>query len=209
MQFSVIRTYCALRFRDVGNNVVTDASWKLYVNSAYGDVLQALPFFPWNELSTTLTYSASTRSQNLPTDAWQVLSVFNATDVWPMVELEGRENFLNLYPIQTEIGSPLHYRLFNNALQIYPLPQGSTALTVEYVAMPADLSADADLPVFPEQFHDLLVVGAVARAYRDDGNNEQASAYENEFAQMLKPLVVNMGQPRNPRFVEMTDPGWR
>lgn len=209
MQFSDIRTYAALRYRDTGTTIVTDANWKLYVNSAYGDVLQALPFFPWNELSTSLSYSASTRSKTLPTDAWQVLSVFNATDVWPMVELEGREQFLNLYPSQTEIGSPLHYRLFGNAIQIYPLPQGTTALTVEYIGMPVDLVADADLPAFPEQYHDLLVVGAVAKAYVDDGGAEQTKAYELEFQQMLQALKINLSQPRNPRYYEMVDPGWR
>ena len=209
MQFSVLRTYAAMRFRDVGNTIVSDANWKLYVNTAYGDVLQALPFFPWNELVTTLTYTASTRSQALPTDAWQVLSVFNGTDVWPMVELEGREQYLNLYPLQTEIGSPIHYRLFGQNIQIYPLPQNSTALTVEYISMPADMSADSDVPAFPEQFHDLLVIGALARAYRDDGNDDQASSYEAEFKEMLMPLITNMGQPRNPRFYEPVDPGWR
>lgn len=208
-QFSDLRTYAALRFRDTNNTVVTDAGWKLYVNTAYGDVLQALPFFPWNEFATTLTYSASTRSQSLPTDAWQVLSVFNATDIWPMVELEGREQYLNLYPLQTEIGSPIHYRIFNNAIQIYPLPQGSTALTVEYAAMPADMVNDADVPIIPTQWHDLLVIGAIAKAYRDDGNDEQASAYETEFQSMLGTLKVNLSQPRNPRYYEMTDPGWR
>lgn len=209
MQFSDIRSYAAFRFRDVGNTVVTDAQWKLLVNTAYGDVLQALPFFPWNEAVTTLTYNANVRSVALPTDAWQVLSVFDTTDIWPMVELEGREQYLNLYPLQTEVGSPIHYRLFNNTIQIYPLPQGTTVLTVEYVAMPADLSADSDVPVIPSQWHDLLVVGAVAKAYRDDGNSEQASAYEAEFGDMLQTLKTNLSQPRNPRYAEMVDPGWR
>lgn len=205
MQFSVIRTYAASRFRDVGLVVVADADWKNYVNSVYGNVLMTLPYAPWNEQSTTLTFAPSTRSMALPTDAWRVTAVWDQTNQFPLVPLEGRMQVFNEYPQQTEIGMAMHYRVFDNLLEVYPLPQSSTIYVVEYFKMPADMAADADLPVFPEQYHDMLVAGAVAMAYRDDGNAQAASGYEAEYQSMLKALQLEMGQPRQDRFYEITD----
>lgn len=205
MQFSVIRTYCATRFRDTSNQIVSDNDWKLYVNTAYGDALIAMPFFPWNEASTTLQILANARSVNLPTDVWKVTAVYDSTDQFPMVPLEGRDQVYNEYPQQTEVGQPMHYRIFGGQLQVYPLPQSNTNFIVEYSVQPADLVADADIPAFPSQWHDILVSGAVALAYRDDGNPQMAEQYEKEANDMTMKLINDVMQPRQGRFYEPID----
>jgi hypothetical protein len=208
MQFSAIRTYCATRFRDTGNVIVTDAQWKDYVNTAYGDTLMRMPYAPWNEASTTVTIAASTRSGSLPTNVFKVLAVYDATNGFPMVPLEGRAQVFNEYPQQTEVGQAMHYRIFGGSLYVYPLPQSSTSYTVEYLVMPADLSADGDVPAFPEVWHDILVSGAVALAYRDDGNIAMAQEYEKEAAAMMAALIQDAMQPRQDRYYEIVDTNW-
>lgn len=207
MQFSAIRTYCALRFRDTGNVVVSDTEWKSYVNSAYGDILTRMPYAPWNEFSATVSVTAGSRSGTLPTNAFRVIAVWNATDAYPMVPLEGREEVYNQYPEQTETGQPQQYRLFNNTVQVYPIPTVNTSLTVEYLKQAGDLSADADLPVIPEAYHDLLVAGAVMMAYKDDGNLQMAAAYAKEYEDGIKELEQEAGQPRSPRYNQIVDYG--
>lgn len=205
MQFSAIRTYCATRFRDTTNVIVSDADWKNYVNSAYGDALGSVPFFPWNELSATLTIVAGVRGIPLPLDAWEVTAVYDQTNGFPMVPLEGRDQVFHIYPTQTEVGMAVHYRIFDNQLEVYPLPQSDTVYLVEYQKMPGDMVADSDLPVFPDQFHDMLTAGAVAMAYKDDGNTSMAQQFQGEFDSSLKDLKVWAMQPRQSRYYEPID----
>lgn len=205
MQFSAIRTYAASRFRDPTNVIVADTDWKNYVNSAYGDMLSRCTWFPWNEATTSLSFGIGVRSVSLPLDAWQVLSAWNATDFMPLVPLEGRTTPYQLYPQQNETGPPQHYRVFNKNLQVYPLPTAVTSVTVEYVLRPADMVADADLPVFPDQYHDTIVAGAVAMAYQDDGNLQMAQSFQSDYEDGVKRMLVDLMQPRTERYYEPVD----
>ena len=205
MQFSVLRSYAATRFRDTGNVVVLDTDWKNYINDVYGDVLSRCTYFPWNEGTVTLTFAPSTRAQPLPLDVWQVTAVWDQTNQFPLVPLEGRNQVYQEYPQQTEVGIAQHYRIFNKNLQIYPLPAAQTLYTVEHTVRPTDLVADADLPVFPAPYHEMLVDGAVALAYRDDGNLQMSAAYQSDYEEQVKRLLVDLMQPRNDRFYEPTD----
>lgn len=205
MQFSALRTFAATRFRDTGLVIVDDAAWKNYVNDAYQDMLSRCTWFPWNEAKSTLSYTPSLREQALPLDAWQVLAVWDSTNFMPLVPLEGRIQVYQLYPQQTEIGLAQHYRIFNNKLQLYPLPQATTAIVVEYVQRPADLVADGDLPVFPSIYHGAIVAGAVSLAYRDDGNLQMAGAFQSEYEDEVKRFTTDMMQPRNERYYQPVD----
>lgn len=47
-------------------------------------------------------------------------------------------------------------------LYIWPKPAGVYALSVDGIVKGSDMTVNADIPVFPEDFHDLLVFGATA-----------------------------------------------
>lgn len=212
MQFSVMRTYAASRFRDVGLQVVVDADWKNYVNDAYHQMLVSVPLFPWNELSTSLTVPGNVslvyplnRSVSLPLDCWSVLAVWDITDQFPLVPLEGRDQVYNEYPQQIEVGQAMHYRIFNNTLQVYPAPQVATTYLVEYIAKPVDLAADSDVPIVPLAYHTDIVAGAVALAYEDDGDSSQAALYRAKFDLGIQRLTADINQARQSRYYEPVD----
>lgn len=209
MQFSAIRTRCAVRFKDPANVIITDATWKDYVNHRYHEALghSGLLRAPWNEaVTTSLSVTAETRSATLPVDAWHVNSVYNSTALVKMEPLEGIAEHLRYWPDLTEDGTPVTYRIRNNTIEVYPLPSVTTALRVEYVAQLAVLSADADLPVFPQNFHGrLLVDGALADAYLDDGNQKQYDTHEAIFQAAIKDLVMWAGETQTERYPEVTD----
>lgn len=205
MQFSAIRTYAALRFRDTGLVIVADNDWKTYVNDAYSDMISRCTWFPWNENSSTLTVPSNTRSVALPQDVWEVLSVWDSVNFVPLVPLEGRGQAYQMYPQQNEVGIPQNYRIFDNLLEVYPLPQANTPYVVEYIKRPAEMVADADVPVFPVQYHSTIAVGAVALAYRDDGNLQMAGAFTDEYEGEVKRMVADLMQPRQERYYQPTD----
>lgn len=203
--FTQIRTRCAVRFSDASNQIISDATWKDYVNQRYRMVDAASPFWPWKETRTTsATITAGSRTVAIPT-GFTVMSVFNYTATNKMEPLESGTEALRLWPDQTERGTPLNYRVFNDDIEVYPLPDVDTTLYVEYLASVTALSADGDTPVFPSQFHDMLTEGALADAYLDDGNVEQYRIHEGLFQGMLKDLMVSLLDSRNERYTEIVD----
>lgn len=52
-------------------------------------------------------------------------------------------------------------------------------------SVPVDLVSGGDSPVFDSRWHNILVEGAIYRAYLDDGNDAQAQVHKAEFATQL------------------------
>ena len=211
--FQQLRQRAAQRIRDFNNNIVADttpsatqpAAWSDYINEAYRDIDQSSPFWPWHEVQTTLTFPALTRSQPLPTGDFQVLAAWDLTDQFPLVPLEGRDQYINEYPQQNEQGSPMHYRIFDGNLELYPLPLVQTQVRVDLIQRVTDLSANSDVPVFPSIYHHVIVDGAIARFYEDDGNMQQAQHHWEIFKQGLASMQSDLLQPRQPRYYEVVD----
>jgi hypothetical protein len=51
-------------------------------------------------------------------------------------------------------------------VQFWPTPQAAYAYLVDYTAQYVDMSADADVPLLPEDFHHVLALGAQADEWR-------------------------------------------
>lgn len=69
------------------------------------------------------------------------------------------------------------FKRWGNVLRFQPIPKDSATLSLYYHAKLPHLSSPDDVPVIPEQFHDLLVLYAVARAkYQDEEESMQQNA---------------------------------
>src|SRR5690606_36779102 len=102
-------------FRDLGHRSVTEEEWVGYINDVYAEVMAARPDWPFMEhVSASLTIVPPTNIVDLPTDAWKVTAVYNATDKYPMNQVDGRDAHLWLYPQPGDArGTPQNYRLHN------------------------------------------------------------------------------------------------
>lgn len=178
-----------------------------YVNAAYAKINGANPNWPWLETVTSaLSITAGTNQVALPTGAWRVLSVFNCTDGYALREITGRNSFANQWPQgSTEPGQIISYRVFNNAILVYPYAGSTTSLRVEYELAPARLAAAADVPIIPTEFHDLLVEYTMHLAYTDDGNLEQAAAHLQVFNARLEELKNSVLGPRGESYAQIND----
>lgn len=208
MNLTALTARCKKRFADPNNNVLADGDWTDYLNDAYADALAASPYWPFFETQVTnLAYAIGVRSAALPTDAFRVSAVWNATDQFRLTPIEGRNEVYLLFPDQNETGQPTQYRVFSNTLQVYPLPEKATTLQVEYFAGPAAtlLVAGGDVPVFPSQYHRLLVEGALSRAYTDDGNSDWAKMHGDREATLIQQMVNDLLGTRQSRNAEIVD----
>ncbi len=205
MTLAQLVSRCKLRFRDLSNMLVTDDGWKAHINEGYREMLGASSFWPFLEASTpALSIAAGVNSVALPTDVWKVLAVYNNTDKIPMDELAGRRGGYDAFPLLAgQTGVPEHYRLYGNALQVFPYPAVTTTFLVEYAVAPADLANDAAVPVFPAQYHQALVYYALAAAYEDD--KRKSEPFTERFLHTLAKMQIDLLGARGDSYPAIQD----
>jgi hypothetical protein len=288
MDLSDMIARCSLRYQDENNDQVSEAGWVAYLNDAYRDVLNSNPLWPFlKQTNLHLTFpngfTEAYRSQPLPTDVFKVTSVYNVTEQYPMRAIEGGTQHIRLYPDQTLTGVVQRYRVFNNTLEVWPLPEETTDILLDYIIAPPDLDTDpatvvtsldggvpgdftvtdldvndtiiscvtvddtdhsltditadascpvagtlnivtanttgthivltysdfesvlASTPVFPAQWHNILVLGALSMANVDDQKPQQAALYQAAWKATQMQMVADLtagNQDRNPEFVD-------
>lgn len=208
MDVATLTARLKTRFRDPNENVITSAEWLSYLNDAYRDVQAYSNLWSWLEVDGTaaVTVPAATRSVALPADVTRVTAVHNTTDDVLMAQFDGRTAHFKFDPEQNVSGVPEFYRLYAGKIQVYPLPTQNTVLHIEYPAPVADLTTGE--PAFPEQYHTMLVEGALARAYLDDGASEQAAAHQSAFLMMLERMLSADLASRHDTHATIVDTWW-
>lgn len=193
---ALLRTRCKTRTRDTNNAIWSDAEWTSYINDAYDDAIGDSPWWPFLKAkNTAFSYTAQAASMPLPTaDVYRVNSVMNLTDRYPLAPLSGAASAVDAYPYaDTAFGNPIHYRIYNQTLEVYPRPLVTITLQLEYMVTPVDLSGDSDVPIFPAQYHQgILVAGAMARAYEDDGNSAMAETHWKKYNETVEDMKTDL-----------------
>lgn len=201
-----LRDRLKIRFRDTNAEINDDTYYVNLINEGYEQVISASPFWPFLEVrSCVLANSAGGNSFALPADAWRVLSIFNLTNHHIMSEITGLKTFVEMYPdLSNATGDPFHYRVFNNTVELYPWPTSVTTFQVEYSLRPTALTAGTS-PVFPSQFHDILVEYALWKAYEDDSHMTLAGEHKANFAERLAGLIRELTEPRGDSYAQISD----
>lgn len=197
MDLAAIRARCETRYQDPNNHVFAEAEWNSYINDAYDDVLTAFDTWPWIPTRNTLVIPAGQNTVDLPADVWRVLSMFNGTDNLTLYKVDGRTSALYQFNDLDSTGTPQFYRIFGNAIEVFPAASQNTDLVVEYAAHPGSLALDTDEPVFPRPYHKILVDGALAYAHEDDDHMDQAQRHQQRFVDSLTRLVQDLLAPQN------------
>lgn len=207
MDLSTLQARCAFRYRDTTNRFVEADNWTDYLNEAYRDVASAEPYWPFLESQdTSLSVAAGTGTVTLPADAWKVSAVYNDTDSVPLVPIPGRSQYRQWFrDPSNSLGTPQFYRLRGNILEVYPWPASATTIHVDIATPPADLALGTDEPVFPEHYHHILVMGALAKAYEDDGDPRWASSYQARYERLLADMRRDLLDTRTESYPEVID----
>lgn len=80
----------------------------------------------------------------------------------------------------------------NNMLTSAPTDQEYT-MTIFYIKKPNTLSLNADVPTLPEEFGELLVLGALSRVQKRNEDMDLAAATNVEYQRILLQLVNRYG----------------
>jgi hypothetical protein len=90
-------------------------------------------------------------------------------------------------------GNPTHYAVLSHIndtvdLLLYPEPAAISALSADGLLAGTDMAADADEPTIPDDFHDILLIGAEADGRRKSEKRAFANDCEQKFQQRLADL---------------------
>lgn len=179
------------RIRDTG---YSSAEIKSYINDTQNDVYNEYRLrFMEDSQAYTLTVGVAdiTNGSGLPTNYVQALDIINTTT--------GKQSTLTFVDAKaitnlTTTGQPTSWYIFENTINLYPIPTSADTITVRYYKKPTELSADADVPEIPSEFVELLVVGAGYRVLQVKDNYDQAGILQNKYDEILAKLVMKYSQ---------------
>ena len=170
---------CEERFGDTGNAIVSATEWLSYVNAAYRDFLRRSK---WPNLvqETNAVIAANQRSVALPAAALQGGVVGAFVNGMPLERQPADLPIRNIRHWTDRPTIPIYWQVRGSRLVVLPAWSAGGTVVLAYLTAPAALTTLTS-PVIPETYHDALVSGALAQAYRDDGNAELAEQYQAEF----------------------------
>lgn len=202
--FLQLRDRAALRYGDPHKLTILDVVWKDYINSRYRRVQAESPLWPFLRGRQTMSFTAGSRSVALTTNVFRVTAVYNVTDDVILAPMDGHTQYRREYPTDIESGVPQVYRVRGGSLDVFPLPTQTTSIMVDYFVSAVDLAADGDVPVFPAAYHDMLISGALADVYTDDGTR-QGETHQADYERQLSNMKLDLLDTPHERYVEIVD----
>jgi hypothetical protein len=166
----------------------SDARIKRWVNQAYREITDA---HPWPFLEETKEGTAPVTVSDLG----HVLSVSNKTNE-SILGSADRRQIVGLDPKIDDTASvpSLWYREGETSVKVWPADTTST-FVIRYLKVPAELKEDSDEPVIPKAYQDLIVDGAVIRAYKNRDNFEAAQFVRGEWEGGIRQMVHALLRP--------------
>lgn len=170
---------------------------KQFINDAQRDYLGDKR---WRFMEETADFTATIGSQllgTLPDDyempiTLRVTTPYNAARILNFMDYKDVDR---IYPAPTLLGNTLPFAWYEFANTIYLLPAAGQAYTLQlrYIKVPTELSADADVPVIPEEFQELLVLGALWRCHEFNDDYDKAALTKVKESDLLTKLNKRYG----------------
>lgn len=104
-------------------------------------------------------------------------------DLFEMVHIVDEDNSKTYSQIPMEDFFSTGFKRWGNVLRFQPTPKENANVTLYYYARLPHLVSPDDVPDIPEEFHDLLVLYAVAKAkYQDEEESAQQNAMQEYYS---------------------------
>lgn len=162
---------------------------KRYINEGYRLLLADVGMARARDTTTTISVIAGTAEYTVT--ASKLRAIRDTTNDVRLMEVS-LSALRSLDPGDESDGNPTHYavRQFGAStlkVRLWPIPSETVTLSCDIVAAVTALSADGDIPVFPEEFHSLLSTYARMCEYEkmDDTRYDRAA---REYVSLTRQL---------------------
>lgn len=194
-----------------------------FINQTHRQILNKHRF-PFMEDTFSGTLTSGQYIYDLPTGAQELITFRITAPDANAIDLTDRFMPFREYddkhpdPTQDNSGQPESWTMISNKFYIYPTPDQVYTLDTRFIKTPTALTSDSDVSDVPEEFQELLVLGAAARALERDDYPDEAAVYRAQFDEMLIDMVSRystrqIGGPtkmRSPRSGgRWNNSGWR
>lgn len=187
----------------LGYDTDTEAQQIIFINDTYREV-NGKQRWPWHEKfdnSLSTSYNQNIYSLASLTDLRSIDAV--------RLEQTAFQNYLNLdYTEPQEMrrhehmdrlpAPPSKWSIIDENLHLWPYPDGTYTIDIDYIITPPELLLPTDTSVWPDDYDDILVWGAVRSiAYRERdwlGRNFAQQEFETRLIRMQQEVQVRQRQ---------------
>ena len=167
----------------VGNRTdITPARRYLWLNNAQKELAYAFPYFQNADKVTTPMVIAQS-SYALPSNCVAIYSIRDITLKRKIMRSSFRK-FDNIDALQS--GNPTHYCRFGNQFELTPVPSAANSMLLRFGKSITSMSNPTDEPTLPDPWHEVILLGAEARAWRALRMLDQMAIVKNEYLQLLR-----------------------
>lgn len=197
-----------VRIQAHGYGTDTTAQQIQFVNDSYNEVngKQRWPFLEENDQSLSTVpgqyiYSLASLLNFRQVDAVR----FNdGADFWEKGEYVSPQQWRDEFYRQGGSGNrqfnekPARWTIIDQSLHILPVPDGVYTIDIDYVITPPELLNPTDISLWPDDYDDILVWGAIrSLAYRERdwlGRNFAQTEFETRLSRMNEEYMVRQRQ---------------
>lgn len=200
MQLSEMRDEVQAIFAERSD--VTDAIADDYINANYRRLAMSFRFYEL-EQSTTFATVSGTDSYSVPTGCRETISLVDTTN---RVKLTPKSvDWLEMQDRTSNSSSPPEFYVrFGSDYLLWPIPDGAYTVRVLYTKLPDELSADADEPVYPPEWHRAIVWLAASEIGFRFGLDTKAMNLKNEGLGVIKAIQEDPVMDRRNRNMQIT-----
>lgn len=190
--FSTLRGQVAAYMHDT--STATDTLIKAWINEAYQEIL-GFADYTFLMKKATITTAVGTSEYNLATDVDHIIEMAQTNTPIKLEQISLRD-YLELIPNTSESGYPLYYMAIENnsqttkKIKFHPIPSAIGTVTYRYYQQATDLSADADIPLLPTDWHWLIMKGGLVRGLQYLNDFQTAYlVYQSEYLPGVARLI--------------------
>lgn len=179
-----------------------------FINQAHREVLNKHRW-PFMEKTFSGTISASTHIHSFPADAQQIITLRITAPDSDAIDLTDRyvdfREFDDRHPDPTQDneGVPDEWTMSAGNFYLWPIPDQAYTLDTRYIKKPTDLSTDGTELDIPEEFQELVVLGAAARILERDDSPDEAAVLRAQFDMLLQDMLLRFSQRQTGRPMVM------
>lgn len=169
-----------------------------YINDTQNDICgeYRLNFMEaYQDYTTVANVADITNGAGLPTNFLVAIDLVNITSGAysgiPYKDIQTLDLLNNSPEGSLTLGSgyPLAWYMYARSAYFYPTQSSAYTVRFRYYKSPTLLSGSSDVPLIPQMFQEILVLGAAYRVMQVKDNYDQAGILQNKYDELLAKLV--------------------
>lgn len=178
---------------DFDVNVLTN-----FINDAQRDIFSEYEL-PFTEKIFTGDLPSGAHMFQFPDDVSQIQSVMIVDNNGRSVDVKDKfmtfREFNKYYadPSANQVGPVRYWTLYGGKMIVSRPIDSDYNMTIYYNKVPKVLADDLDVPEVPEEFEEILVLGAFYRVQMREGDTDEALLTRSEYQRKMEQMVARYG----------------